>query len=352
MILSIRTFIAAISLGLCCPAGALAQVSAAGGYFGRIGNTELAVSIGARNAVGFFFFDYALQRLDFGSGTLRPDGQAAFSATSGRVVTITGIRNKTVSGTYSGTPFTATYDSPFGLESSRSLPYTGTIANPAATNGAVFAILGFGIGSNGRVLIFFATDSGLQGGLGTISPTGVIRVPMTNGFVWNFTFNPVDGVATGLINTTFGNINNLSPLHYFLVEAARPSLINIATRGSVGAGSSLTAGFVINKNTKILLIRAVGPTLGVFGVPGAQADPVLTLYSGQSAIASNDDWGTGDNPSEIQVASAQVGAFSLAAGSRDSAMLVTLEPGAYTAIVSGKSGSAQGDALVEVYEVK
>jgi hypothetical protein len=351
MIIPNRAFVAAIALGLTLAVSAQAQVTTAGGYFGRIGNTELLVAVGARNTVAFYYFDYAFQRLDFGTGTLRADGQAGFSVSSGRVVTISGVRDRILSGTYSGVPFTASYDSPFGPASASALPYTGTIVNPAATTGPMVAVLVLGISANGRVAAIFTNDVATHGGLGTISSTGVVRVPITNGSLWNFTFNPSDGIASGLINATVGGFTNLAPLQYVLVEAAGARLINIATRGTVGDGNSLTAGFVINKNAKVLLIRAVGPTLAAFGVGGAQPDPSLTLYSGQTAIATNDDWGTGARPTEIQTAAAQVGAFALLNGSRDSAILVTLEPGAYTAMVSGKAGGAAGDALIEVYEV-
>jgi hypothetical protein len=329
-----------------------AQLSPAGGYFGKSGNNDIVVGISANNAVAFYYFDYGLKRLDFGTGRLGANGQAAISASSGRVVTVETPRGTSIGGTYGGARFTAIYESPFGPLAGRSRGYTGTVVNPAATAGQLVAVLLIGIEASGKATLIFSNVAGLQGGVGTISASGVVTVPMTNGFVWNFVFNPSDGVAEGLINATLGTVTTLAPLQYLLVEAARPSLINIATRGTVGGGSSLTAGFVIEKETKILLIRAVGPTLGAFGVQGAQSDPVLTLYSGQNAIASNDDWGSADNTSSIQAAASKAGAFSLTNGGRDAAMLVTLEPGAYTAIVSGKSGSPAGDALVEVYEIR
>ena len=98
-----------------------------------------------------------------------------------------------------------------------------------------------------------------------------------------------------------------------------------------------------------MLIRAVGPTIGAapFNVPGAVADPQLTLFSGQNSIAANDNWGGG---TELTAAFAQVGAFGLPAASRDAALLATLQPGQYTVQVSGVGGTT-GVAIVEVYEV-
>ncbi len=96
-----------------------------------------------------------------------------------------------------------------------------------------------------------------------------------------------------------------------------------------------------------MLIRAVGPTLGAFGVSGALADPKLELYAGTALIQSNDNWA---GTAALGSAFSAVGAFSLDPASKDSALLVTLPPGSYTAQVSGVNG-ATGVALVEVYEV-
>jgi hypothetical protein len=131
------------------------------------------------------------------------------------------------------------------------------------------------------------------------------------------------------------------------------SLINVSARTKVGTGGSvLIGGFVIRGTaSKQLLIRAVGPTLAAYGVTGVLADPLLTLYrdGASTPLQQNDNWITA-NAGSIGLAAAQVGAFSLPPNSLDSAMLVTLEPGAYTAQVGGVGGTT-GIALLEVYEV-
>lgn len=138
-------------------------------------------------------------------------------------------------------------------------------------------------------------------------------------------------------------------------------LVNISTRGNVDPGDGvLIGGFAISGVTpKRVLIRGIGPTLGAFGVGGTLADPRLGVYSGANLIAQNDDWSqpTALNPlqpvataAEVAAAAQAVGAFALAAGSRDSAVLVTLSPGSYTAQVSS-GGTTSGVAIVEVYEV-
>ena len=106
----------------------------------------------------------------------------------------------------------------------------------------------------------------------------------------------------------------------------------------------------IELNGETVLIRAVGPTLSAFGVPGALADAKLELYSGSARIQTNDNWGEAANSEEVATAFGRVGAFPLSRDTKDAAMLVTLTPGGYTAQVTG-NGATNGVALVEVYEL-
>ena len=128
-------------------------------------------------------------------------------------------------------------------------------------------------------------------------------------------------------------------------------LSNLSIRARVGAADELlVAGFVVSGATpKRILVRGAGPALSSFGVTGALADPQLELFGGNSQrVALNDDWGA--DAARISSAASSVGAFSFASGSRDSALLVDLAPGAYSVQLSGKGG-ATGVGLIEVYEV-
>ncbi len=147
--------------------------------------------------------------------------------------------------------------------------------------------------------------------------------------------------------TALAEIYDATPPSVFTAYTSR--LINVAARSVVGAGGDrLIAGFVIAGSApKTVLVRAIGPSLAGFGVAGALADPKLELYSGTEKLYGNDDW-TG--AASLAVTAARVGAFMLSASSKDALLVVTLEPGAYTAQVSGV-GDATGVALVEVYEV-
>lgn len=130
-------------------------------------------------------------------------------------------------------------------------------------------------------------------------------------------------------------------------------LLDISTRGVAGPGErTLIAGFVIAGSApRTVLIRAAGPGLAPFHVGGTIADPMLSIVNSAGAtVASNDDWGTNPNKADLSAVAAKSGAFAFNDGSKDSAVLVTLPPGNYTALVTGAAGST-GVALVEVYDV-
>jgi hypothetical protein len=122
----------------------------------------------------------------------------------------------------------------------------------------------------------------------------------------------------------------------------------LSARASVGTGTGILAvGFVIEGDTSIkLLIRAVGPSLT--GATGLLNDPVLSLYKGGTLLKRNDNWG---GSSTLVSTFTQVGASSLATTSKDSAFIVTLSPGIYSATITG-AYSTVGLAQLEFYEVR
>jgi len=145
-------------------------------------------------------------------------------------------------------------------------------------------------------------------------------------------------------------------------EASTEQLINISTRGYVDSGDgNLIAGFVITGAApKRVLVRGIGAALTNFGVANALADPVLELYTagGTTLVARNDNWGTAQVTNttiatphaEMLATMKATGAFPLADGSKDAAILVTLMPGNYSAVVTGANRTT-GAGLVEIYEV-
>jgi len=152
----------------------------------------------------------------------------------------------------------------------------------------------------------------------------------------------VSGTGTGLAMAEI----------YDADTAAQPSgrLVNLSARAHAGPGDGvLIVGFVISGDTPMrVLVRAIGPTLSNYGVTTALADPQLDIYQGSTLVQHNDNW---SGSSELTAAFTKTGAFALPdPASKDAALIVTLQPGAYTAIVSGVAG-ADGIALAEVYEL-
>lgn len=137
------------------------------------------------------------------------------------------------------------------------------------------------------------------------------------------------------------------------VRSNTDRLINLSSRGFAGKDdATLISGFVVQgSQPKRVLLRAVGPGLTrLAGLSGVLAKPQIALLdAAHREIVRNADWTTADNADEIARAAMRVGAFPLAPADRDAALLVTLDPGLYTALVSPQSGS-DGVCLIEVYD--
>lgn len=132
-----------------------------------------------------------------------------------------------------------------------------------------------------------------------------------------------------------------------------PQLLNVSTGGFVGGGAeTLIGGFVISGTSRNnVLVRGIGPSLRGFGVTDAVDDSAITVYRGAQVIATNDDWGANPNATQLSFTFAQVGAFDLAASSKDAALILSnLAPGAYTVVLSGK-GAVSGRGMIEIYEL-
>ena len=128
---------------------------------------------------------------------------------------------------------------------------------------------------------------------------------------------------------------------------AANALLNISTRAQVGTGDNvLIGGFIVQGNEpKTVLLRGIGPSLATFGVLGALANPTLELRdSDESLIFSNDDWM--DSPQKQQIIDSTIPPPN----DLEAAIVATLDPGAYTAILKGVNDET-GVGLVEVYDL-
>ncbi len=155
----------------------------------------------------------------------------------------------------------------------------------------------------------------------------------------------------GLYTTIVKGENNttgIAMVEVYEVGENLARLINLSSRAYVGTGSEVVLpGIVVIGDTPTdILVRAIGPTLEQFDVPGVLENPILELLNQQGeVIASNESW---QGLTSISEAAATVGAFPLDPESEDAAMVVTLETGLYTMRIRGEDGTT-GVALVELF---
>jgi hypothetical protein len=142
--------------------------------------------------------------------------------------------------------------------------------------------------------------------------------------------------------------NGEEDIYYVRVAPPVLHLLNISTRLRVQTGDkTLIAGFIVTgTEPKKVIIRGIGPSLN--GVGTVLADPVLELHQGNVTLATNDNWKTRSDGTSQQ---AEVEATTIPPGNDlESAIVTTLNPGSYTAVLSGKNGGT-GIGVVEVYDL-
>jgi hypothetical protein len=166
--------------------------------------------------------------------------------------------------------------------------------------------------------------------------------------------------VTGVNNTTGTTLIETYDMES--VQTMQSKMINISSRGVVGSGQNIIIpGISVGgSSSRILLIRAVGPTLGTFGVAGTLSNPTIsvvqTVNGINTTLATNDDWESQNSTvtftaAEVRDLSTKAGAFTLPSGSKDAALLFSTSTNtSYTVLVSGANGET-GVALVEVYDV-
>ncbi len=183
----------------------------------------------------------------------------------------------------------------------------------------------------------------------------------------------LDTAATALIEADAGvTVNQLAPTLRLTVNVAaargksfrarfatgqiKPpaALTNLSTRAYLAShDDAIIAGFVVGgTGPKRLLVRAIGPTLGAFGLTGTLANPRVAIVDQRgTTLAENDNWGAATNAAELAATFPVAGAFGLAPDSRDAALIVSLPPGQYTAVVRTADATDSGIALVELYDL-
>jgi hypothetical protein len=160
------------------------------------------------------------------------------------------------------------------------------------------------------------------------------------------TLNP--GAYTGVVKGN-GNTTGIGLIEvYDLSQIVLSKLGNISTRALVGTGNDiLIAGFILGNNSggTRIVVRGIGGSLSVFGVPNPLANPTLELRDNNAAVlASNDNW-----QSDAAQAAELTAAGLAPTDPNESGIAITLGPGQYTALLTGV-GNTTGVGVVEVYD--
>jgi hypothetical protein len=358
VIRSIQTL--ALLLALASPA--FAEESNRGLYEGNLsGGGKILFFVQGNHVISAYLFDVAGQAASQASGKIN---NGSFTLTTSANATLTGtVTSSNVTATLGGQSITANRLSSFGSSGNISGRFTGT----AGSNANFIADLKFIVDSQGNIFMIGRQNNTVIGGFGTIS----VQCSQTSGDAddsddddddheddqsqtcsGTFTLTLVNGnTVTGTVNFghgTFSATFTLNGVQYTFRgdrESAFNHLANISTRGFVNTGQGqLIGGFIIRGGPKMVLIRAMGPSLTASGVSPVLADPKLQLFQNQTLLKENNDWQSASNVSEITATTIPPG------NSKESAILIRLEPGNYTTVVSGADGGT-GIALVEVYEI-
>jgi hypothetical protein len=323
------------------PDGDHGEVSLRGIYGSTASGSLVVFYIEKNTHIQIHQFDVTGQVIGFAEGALS-NGYFSLVLTTGQGIVGKATENG-ITFVLGGQTFQASRFSTFGTDLRIAGVYFGVANGPTGESQVMFII-----DANKHIIMIQRTGSVLTGGFGTVT------APIAPSTQYTFTlsssigssipiagsFNIVDGVFTGTFQTSAGT---------FTVNTFKNSLFhhmaNISTRGLVGTGQGqLIGGFIITGGPKLVMIRAMGPSLTAAGVSPALANPSLTLYAGGTQLASNDDWKTNSNVADI-IASGIAPTDDL-----EAALLIRLEPGAYTTVVSGAGGTT-GIGLVEVYEI-
>jgi hypothetical protein len=190
--------------------------------------------------------------------------------------------------------------------------------------------------------------------------TGVAYASLTTsaGVTQLYTINLLSGTATPTSTTSAViapaalGTETVIDIAAFVNPGSRVD--NISTRGRVGISDQdyLIGGFITRGGVSSrILVRAIGPSLASRGVASPLADPFLELFDNNGVrIAANDDWQSQGTENEQDVAAIRESGLA-PTNQFESAILRSLAPGTYTAVVSGKGGST-GVALVEIYQLQ
>jgi hypothetical protein len=252
--------------------------------------------------------------------------------------------NPGISGSVDGAGTAALLNQPVGI----AVDESGTLYVSDTINNTIRRIVPSETGSATSWIV--TTIAGLAGAIGSQDGVGSAA-----------RFNTPIGLALGATGAIYvadagnGIIREGFPAGQ---GSGRGALTSLSSRAFVGTGDGIMIGgfYVSGGTSRTVLIQAIGPSLEGEGIPGSELlrHPELTLKdAGGRTLFSNIGWSSGPAGQDLVLAAAAAKIYAqpvLQTGSDDSELLVTLPPGAYTALVSGADGGT-GVALCSIYEL-
>ena len=368
----IRYSFAVLALLFAMALPAFAEESNRGLFEGDMaGGSKAVFFVQGNHALSAYFFDVTGRQVSFAGGAVNDDGSFTLKTQLG--VSFSGkLTSDKITLKFNDENLTLVRVKIFGSTADISGRFTGsgTSSNGSLDNVRIL------VDSQGNIFFLGSSSGRLIGGFGSIT----IQKLNDDGreddadeeddddrdqdhhedhhfsltFTGNFTITGLNGeTITGTLMFSHGTITGKITINGTTYdfnldrESSSNHLANLSTRGFVNTGQGqLIAGFIVTGGPKLVLIRALGPSLAAEGVSPVLANPQVQLYeSGQSTpLRANDDWQSAPNKDEIE--STQIAPKD----PKESAILVRLEPGTYPAVVSGADGGT-GIGLVEVYEI-
>ncbi len=350
------------------------------------GGGKAVFFVQGNHAISMYVFDVANTTVSFAGGDIADDGTFSITASNGSVISGSVhdddhpeiFDDDEVSALVAGQTVTATRVPTFGPSDDIPGRFTGTAQ---ATTGETLDIKLI-VDSQERLFFIAVDGNNVAGGFGSVNLAPVSTQALTTDKQGDddppgddhgqdnddladfnedlnddhpnatFSLSLLSGeTVTG--NLTFGHgaqlgdftLNGITYFFRAPQESSENHLANISTRGFVTGGQGqLIGGFIITGGPKLVLIRALGPSLAALGVSPALPNPALQLMSGSTVLRSNDDWRSASNSDDI------IATTIPPASPGESSILVRLEPGTYTAVVSSADGSS-GIALIEIFEI-
>ncbi|HEY2615140.1 MAG TPA: hypothetical protein VGI42_05485 [Chthoniobacterales bacterium] len=373
------------------------------------GGGRIVFFVQGNHALSTYVFDTAGHQASFGGSTVADDGTFTLTTSSNAIISGT-VTRKSVTATVLGQNITANLVKTFGKTEELGGRFTATASSDAGATLDVKVV----IDSQKNIFLIAKQDTTVLGGFGTVtitpsptpspspspsaspsptaspsaspSPTatpGTVIRPSKNGgddgggddhgdhkfedndqkedhhldnnspqFDATFTIVLVTGeTVSGHLTLSHGLLLgdftlNAVVFHFRAPqESSENHLANISTRGFVNSGQGqLIGGFIIRGGPKMVVIRALGPSLSAAGVSPVLADPQIQLFQDSTLLAQNDNWQSASNAADLMATTIPP------KDPKEAAILIRLEPGNYTTVVSG-ADSGTGISLVEVYEI-